>query len=55
VDNDPGDIDTAFPQHVEGRDAEMAGADEGYPHGAICPGSVGHVDSTAAAYVSLRE
>jgi len=33
VDHHPDDIDAAFAQHVQGRHAEMAGADEGNPHG----------------------
>src|SRR3954470_16494260 len=33
--DDPGDIDTAFTQHVQGCHAKMAGADKGNPHGFI--------------------
>ena len=32
-DNDPDDIDAVLAQHIEGRHAKMAGADEGDPHG----------------------
>jgi hypothetical protein len=55
MDHDPGDLDAVLAQHIEGRHAEMAGADEGNPHGLIRPGSSRTVDSTAAACVSLRE
>ena len=35
--DDPGDIDSVLPQHVQGRHAEMAGADKGDPHGCFRP------------------
>jgi hypothetical protein len=31
--DDPDDVDTMLAQHIESRHAEMAGADEGNPHG----------------------
>ena len=39
VDDDPCDLDPVLAQHVEGRHAEMAGADEGNPH-LFCPSLV---------------
>ena len=35
--HDPGDLDAVFAQHVQGRHAEMAGADKGDPHGFFRP------------------
>ena len=32
-DHDADDIDAVLAQHIQGRHAEMAGADEGNPHG----------------------
>ena len=40
MNDDPGDLDPVFAQHVEGRYAEMAGADEGDPH--VFYPSLGH-------------
>ena len=31
-DHHPDDLDAMLPQHLEGRHAEMAGADQGNPH-----------------------
>src|SRR5262249_35808532 len=55
MDHDARDLDAVLAQHIESHTAKMAGADEGNPHDGIRPGSVGDVDSTAAACVARRE
>ena len=36
-DHDPDDVDAVLAQHVQCRHAEMAGADQGNPHGGVRP------------------